>query len=233
MRCAFVITFSLILVPFANKTLMSESPVNVMKKLVCSLVLLACAVPVCHAQGSLEAVTSFVPGSVSGPVAGTVGWTFQPLAGIQVTDIGCLDFVITDQGPITIGFWNSAGTLLASGTVYSTNTLVGQTRYLSITPFFLSAGQTYTLGAYSSAGVITVSFVGPPPNLDGSVTLANNLQLGSLATSAGGFTMPNTLGPAGSMCLGPNFRFLNVPEPSTIALLLLGAAAMRFRRRPS
>src|SRR5947207_13940707 len=126
-----------------------------MKKRACSLLLLNCLSWSARAQGTVEAITAFVPGSVSGTVVGTAGWNFQPTQGIQVTDLGCLNFLILDQGPVLVGLWNSAGTLLASTTVSATNVLVGETRYASVPSFFLSAGQTYTMGAYSDSGTIS------------------------------------------------------------------------------
>jgi len=200
-----------------------------MKKLISAGCLFLSLVRFVSAQGTLDAISSYTPGSISGPTAGTAGWTFTPLAGIQVTDLGCLDFMITDQGPITIGFWNSSGTLLVSAVLSNTNELSGETRYAAVTPFYLTAGQTYTLGAYSSSGSITVTYVGQPP-LDGAISLAPQFQLGEYATVNGGFTMPNNLGPAGSMCLGPTFRFRDVPEPSALALVAVGVLVLARRR---
>jgi hypothetical protein len=204
-----------------------------MKKLAWSFLFILSATCLGRAQGSIEALPAFTQGSINASVFGTGGWTFHPLEGLQVTELGCLDFLISDQGEMTIGFWDNFGTLLASRTIGSTNELVNQTRYGVVTPFLLSAGQTYRLGAYSSSGGVFLNLIGQPPDLDGSATLDARLQLGASASGAGGFVFPGTLGPAGSMYPGPTFRFRNIPEPSVFSLLGLGALALysvAFRR---
>src|SRR5437868_2947231 len=81
-----------------------------------------------------EAITSF-NASVGGVVAGTAGWSFQPLAGIYVTSLGCLDNCLSmNSGPLSVGLWASDGTLLASNLVSLGSPLVNQTYYEAITP---------------------------------------------------------------------------------------------------
>jgi hypothetical protein len=201
-----------------------------------SILLLAFAVSAAYSQGTLEAISGFSQGSISGPIGSVGGWTFTPIQGIQITALGCIDSspnytLVSDQGPITVGLWADDGTLLASSVIYTTNDLFNQTRYVSVTPFTLSAGQTYRLGAYAPSGIINLNVIGPPPNFDGSVTLASLIQLGGSASASSGFSFPNSLGPAGTMYLGPNFTFRNLPEPSACALVAVGLFLAVLRRR--
>jgi len=203
-----------------------------------SILILAFAISAAHSQGTFEAISGFTQGSISGPVGSVGGWTFTPLQGIQITALGCFDSspnytLVSDQGPITIGLWTDSGTLLVSSVIYNTNNLVNQTRYASITPFTLSAGQTYRLGAYAPSGIISLNVIGPPPNFDGSVTLASLIQLGAGASASSGFNFPNTLAPSGTMYLGANFMFNNLPEPSAFALVAVGVLLAACRRHRS
>jgi len=196
-----------------------------MKKTVLCIACLTWYVFAASAQGTtkFEAVTDFTAGSLTG-YADTAGWTFQPNISIMVTDLGCLAMVVNDYTTVRIGIWSEDQTLLAWRDVGATNLAVGQSYYSSIEPIFLNGGEMYRIGAYSLSGFISLSLVGPPPYLDGSVTLSSVIQLGGYASGTNGFSFPGAFtGTDGSMYLGPNFRYQDVPEPSTIALVLLGA----------
>ena len=208
-----------------------------MNKNFLSLLTLVCSVCAARPQGTFEAISSFVPGSISAPVSGAAGWTFVPLQGIQITALGCADLptdsVVSDWGPLSIGLWTDSGSLLVATNIYTTNTLVNQSRYVSITPFTLAAGQTYRLGIFSTTPGFSLTIIGPPPNFDGSATLDPLIQLGSLAQGNSGFGFPNTLGPSGTMYVGPNFMFRNLPEPSAFGLVAVGLfLAILHRRNP-
>jgi hypothetical protein len=198
-----------------------------MKKIVFAVACLAWSVFTGSGQGTttFEGVTSFTRGNYTG-YGDTLGWSFQPRASIKVTDLGCLAIVFEAYSSVNIGLWSGDGTMLDWREVSATNTPAGQSYYSSITPIFLNQGETYWIGAFSPSGSISLSAVGNPPDLDGQVTVSDLIQLSGYATGTNGFSIPNGgPGPAGSIYLGANFQYQNIPEPSTVALLCLAALA--------
>lgn len=179
-----------------------------------------------------EGILTYSSAGLVGYVDGTAGWSFEPLTDISVTSLGCFDYVLTsnNQLPLSVGLWNQSGTLLTSTTVTSSDPLFNQSRYQSITPVTLMAGQTYYLGAYSSAGSIV--FDAETSSLGGFATTSPQIQLGMAALSTNGFSFPNTLqGDPGSALLAPNFQFSSVPEPSMAALGILGLGGFLKRKK--
>jgi hypothetical protein len=181
-----------------------------------------------NGQGKLEAIIDDA-GSVAGSYAGTAGWTFQPLKEMTVTDLGCLTNVVALMGSVQIGLWDQNGVLLASNTITSADTLSHQTYYESITPVAILPSQTYHIGAYSG-GLISLVIGGPGFGFMNS--LSGDIQMGSAANTASGFAFPAVVADsAGVLLLAPNFRYTNIPEPSSLSLLaipLLGFALRRF-----
>ncbi|HWI59256.1 MAG TPA: hypothetical protein VNZ22_18660, partial [Bacillota bacterium] len=120
-----------------------------MKPLACLFVCTA-AIASANAQGTTEAVLNYgpVPGSslATGPMDGTVGWTFKPLVDIDVFALGSVAQSLLAQSPLSIGVWTAAGQLVASNAVTSSSTQINQSRYESITPVHLAAGQVYHIG---------------------------------------------------------------------------------------
>jgi hypothetical protein len=191
-----------------------------------------CALTTTKAQGTFEAIFDYVPGQTVGTIFGTGGWTFSPTSTITLTDLGCTTNAVADNGPteVDVGLWNSSGQLLGSAVIRGTNAPVNQTFYQSVTPVVLVAGQTYHLGAYSPTGSILLNIL---QNGNG-LTMASQVQLGIAVTADGSFAWPNTAqSPNGWMFLGPTFRYLNIPEPSVMALLTLGGVTFLLRRRLS
>jgi len=144
-----------------------------------------------------------------------------------------------------VGLWTNSGTLLGSATVSSglSGELIGEFRYADLgSPIVLTSGSSYILGAfYSTTG-------GEPlrdrsdtyqsnkwPTMDTSYAsfyIYGNSSQARIDANALGF--PN-MGPiVGNGYIGPNLYFAAVPEPSSIALLLVGGTAMGLlrRRRP-
>lgn len=84
----------------------------------------------------------------------TVGWRFTANDGISVADLGFYD--VTPSTPLDktheVGLWTRGGMLLASTTIQTTSTLVGDFPFEAITPVALTAGSSYLFGA---------SFTGP------------------------------------------------------------------------
>src|SRR5436309_11616751 len=108
---------------------------------------------VARGQGTYEGIVNYSQ-STAGTLAGTAGWTFSPDQGIMVTALGIFNYVINAQGPTIVGLWNSAGALLASNLVTGASSLENLTRYESISPVLLAAGQVYSIGAYSESGTL-------------------------------------------------------------------------------
>ena len=200
-------------------------------KTLAQIVVLLTSIAFARAQGAFEGLTDYSTGPSSGSFAVTAGWSFTPQISIEVTHLGCLDYVVTPQGPVDVGLWTSAGQLIASAIVDATNKLTDVSRYVALgTAVFLNAGTSYRLGVWSSSGL----FLDPVgPGVGGSATVSSDIALGNAVVASGnGFVFPDQqAGPAGTMLLGPNFRFDRVPEPATGSLLFLGASLFLARRR--
>jgi hypothetical protein len=197
-------------------------------------ILVLAAASTASAQGTFEGIVSHTspPSPVSTIVSGTAGWTFQPTTVMTVTDLGCFNDIFLNNGGISIqvGLWTSGGLLLASNLITSASALINESRYESVTPVGLNAGQTYHIGAYSPGGSISVEVCGG--GAGGTVSMGPDVSLGTTALGTTGFGFPpaNPL-EIGAAYLAPNFRERGVPEPSSA--LLLGLAALLFvaRRR--
>jgi len=151
-------------------------------------------------------------------VSGTAGWTFSPLATTVVTHLGCLDAIVSDQGPVEVGLWSDAGSLLGSGSVSLASPLVNATRYQAIPTVHLVAGQLYHVGIYSTNGLLGLAVAGSVLT-NTSVSISAAIQLGTSALSDSGFTFPpapdtNLLG---AIYLGANFRFWSAPIIESIS----------------
>jgi Domain of unknown function (DUF4082)/PEP-CTERM motif len=208
-----------------------------MKTLFCLAPVLA-ATLTAVAQGSLEAMLNYVGTTSSGnnPIYSPIyssanrslGWTFQPLANMDVTALGSFNYILPGAGGIQVGLWDSSGALLASETITASSSLEDQTLYESITPVMLTANQTYFLAAYSPAGAFPFYVVGPDTDQKGYATMSPEIQLGIAAYSPNaGFGFPSTtVGSPGDAVIAPNFQFQTVPEPSV--LWLFGGGLMLF-----
>jgi hypothetical protein len=182
-----------------------------------------------HSSIASEGIVVFI-GSAGGYAIGTSGWSFEPLADISVTSLGCFDYIIGSQSPISVGLWAPDGSLLASSVVTGSSQLVNQTRYEPINPVLLSAGQTYEVGAYSSSGAIILASANPGDG--GSVTTSSGIQFGGAVANFQGFGFPTPVeNGAGVAFLTANFQYVTVPEPSSIALLLLCGGLIGWRKK--
>lgn len=164
-------------------------------------------------------------------INGPVGWTFQPLTDISVTALGVFDGLPAN---LEVGLWNSSGTLLASETIDENIISFNQSRYESITPVALTAGQTYYLAAFSPSGEFQALTLSPnltPP--DGMAIMSPDIQLGMVANEDGGvFQFPDTVqGPADSAIIAANFEFAVAPEPASFAIVGAGLSVLLAARR--
>jgi len=171
--------------------------------------------------GSTSEIYSTIYSAINGPV----GFTFQPLTTISVTELGYFDYILTRPGSISVGLWAADGTLLASNTITSGSLLLDQSRYESITPIFLQAGETYYVAAFSATGPFSAVAVDPNDGAaNGYATSSPEIQIGQVAYENNSvFGFPATLdGLPGSAIIAPNFEFQVVPEPTALGLMGAG-----------
>jgi len=196
-----------------------------------------------NAQGSIEAMLNYAGTTPSGgtPISsaiyasfnGPMGWTFQPLVNINVTALGAFSYIVPGAGGVKVGLWDASGSLLASNTITTASTLDNQSRYKTVTPVLLTAGQTYYLAAYIPLGQGSPIAVTPSSEPYGYATMSSEIQLGMVAYSQNsGFSFPGTTdGYTGCAIIAPNFQYTVVPEPSTLGLLGGGAGLWLIRVR--
>jgi len=176
------------------------------------------------------------PPGFSGGSGATVGISFT--VGAQDLSVTSLGYFDRDQNGLGIthqvSIWNSGGTQIANTTVLSGtgSTLVGSFRYENLgSPVTLTAGQTYTLGAFIGAqDSVGYHLLGTThPTVDSAVTVIDD----DLRANTGSFTRPTTL--ANTPFWGASMQFTPVPEPAEWAAMagigLLGFGLWRRSRR--
>lgn len=213
-----------------------------MKALLCWIFVLTAALKVA-AQGYMEAMSNFnlendtVYSAISSSVNRSLGWTFQPTVGVEVTALGAFNYILSGSEQIQVGLWDANGALLASEIINTSSTSNNQSLYKSITPTLLTADQTYYLAAYLlNSPSLSFQFYVVGPDVDepnGYATMSPDIQLGSIAyTPDAGFAFPSTTeGSGGDAVVGPNFQFQAVPEPSIYCLLGSGITYWLLMRR--
>jgi hypothetical protein len=167
-----------------------------------------------------------VSGNANDPV--NLGMYFTPNYNITVNALGFYDTPGVTAGEY-VGIFNASGTLLTSVFVPQTGTLQSGYIWQSITPVVLSAGQQYTVDAYT--GYNPWSY-GGVPIVNSAITYHDNDQ--TYHYTLDGLTFPtDTGGHAPDAYYGPNFSIVAVPEPTTIvsgALALLLPLVVSARR---
>jgi Domain of unknown function (DUF4082)/PEP-CTERM motif len=202
------------------------------------LMILAMGATFCMAPGLQSVAAQFNPqlffdqntaqGALANPPF-TLGWSFTTNNAITVNGLGVFD---DSQDGLTdsyeVGLWDSQGDLLAETTVLSgtTDPLVNQWRYVSMTPVTLAADETYYVGALYLTSDDGVYF----PAFPGTVTTTANI-IYQQATYAPGPSLTDPTTPDGTPgFFGPNISIgsSTIPEPSTWAMMLLGFAGLAF-----
>jgi len=173
-------------------------------------------------------------------VTGTLGWGFT----VGDSDLTVTHLGLWDEGQDglleahDIGVWDSLESLIYQTTIPTgtTATLVDDYRYVSITDFVLSAGQSYVIGAQYDGSIqelrsTGVTSIETDPALDWDNSRA-------LRTSSLAFPSNVGSGPTSGGYFGPNFQFETqaVPAPTTIVSLIglgimLSLTWLRRRRR--
>ena len=185
--------------------------------------------------GASQAKADFIAANMTGfgatgSVQGTVGWSFNVLSPISVTQLGWMGTQL--QANHQVGIWTAGGTLLVTGTVLPTDPLTGLFRFHSVASTVLGPG-TYVIGGENDAqegyGGFAQTFSTAPQVqfIHGLGTFGTGLQFPTLQTGAD---------PA---AFGPNFQFtdtLAVPVPAGLVLSGIGILCVvgfqRFRRKP-
>jgi hypothetical protein len=161
----------------------------------------------------------------------TLGWEFTANSDLSVSSLGIYDAGISANHEV--GIWTTSGTLLASATV-TPSTPDGADSFAWVglgSPVNLSDGQTYLIGADYPAPVTDTFVYQASSDSTASgityITSANSLDVG--------FGAPSPVGAYNDAYFGPNFQFTevaSVPEPSTLALFVMGGlGGLRMLRR--
>ena len=182
------------------------------------------------------AITLTTPGRIFLSETYTLGFSFtvastQSIDALGVYDDGGLPLAVDAQ----VGLWDASGNLLDSVTVPAAGgTLNGDFRYAGVTPYALTAGTTYVVGAFLSSGSATSLGTGQGIGT-GSVNPLVTLEQDQFNDN-GAFSFPNVSdGHVGGAWLGANFDLSGgaVPEPSSWAIMIIGTglAGAVLRRR--
>lgn len=200
-----------------------------------AMILIAVAGAASVAAGQGPAVTGFTGGSpfaifFGGSTGDVVGLRFTADVDMTVTDLGVANDMsdgVLDSAHM-VGLWrNSDQALLASVSVDSTGTAVGDFFYESIAGVNLTAGNTYTIGAMYTATDNDFYISSPASvSLDG-ISATNGV---FPASGDQGFVFP-TSDSTNLGRFGANFIWRPVPAPASMALLGLGGLVATRRRR--
>ena len=207
---------------------------NIMK----NLVFLAAAIAVAGASPALAgdpAIDLTSPGDEYPGGQYTLGFEFSVDGGGSIDALGVYDSGQDGlTAPASIGIWDMQGNLLTSATINAGDgTLEGYFRWVSISPFALTAGTHYVIGAYTTDNASSVGTdQGGSANFNPAVTFYDD----RFSNFNSAFSFPDTSeGFPNAGWLGANFELAGgVPEPASWAMMVGGfglmGAVMRRRR---
>jgi hypothetical protein len=172
----------------------------------------------------------------------TLGWLFTTNSPVTVDALGYFDFGGDGLAvPHEVGIFDSAGNLLTSATVAPgvADPLIDGFRYVSISPYNLPAGQTFTIGGAADRSINSSGFdlwLRDVTSLtsDPSITIPSNA--GRFIPTADAHAHFPTMDGESNVFAGPNFLIgpapSSVPEPNSLALLVTGGLPLLgFLRR--
>jgi hypothetical protein len=171
----------------------------------------------------------------------TVGWQFNVLSPVTVTALEWYDSAGTGLSRAhTVGIWGPTGTLLTSIVVPAgvAAPLDGLFRFQAIAPINLAVGNGYIVGGQNFAASTDLMACGSGGSCDGLLvqTIDPRLAFVNATFSLGaGFTDPTSASIAHEGFFGPSFSTPAIPEPSSMALLVIGlivgGSVMRYRKQ--
>lgn len=199
---------------------------------------IACSLPSNAQIVAVQSVTYSPTDQVPSTADATFGWKFTVGASsLSVNQLGLLDlgasgFVDSHR----VGIWDSGNNLVAdvSFAAGDTGTLNNGFRYLPLSsPVTLQAGQSYSIGSWSSGSSdqVVQSLSGAAVTYATDYISYTSASYASPGTPGAGFNAPATSYSASHGVFGPNMEFTAVPEPEHYsiagALALMGFAAYR------
>lgn len=172
------------------------------------------------------AIVLGTPGAEYGGGSYTLGFEFS-VSGSQMIDaLGVYDNLGDGlSSDASIGLWDTSGNLLTSTSILAGGgTLDGLFRYNAITPFALSAGTHYVVGAFTRD---LASSLNTGQGGSGSINPLVTIYGDRYSNFNNAFSFPGTSDSnVSGAWLGANFNLASqnsaVPEPGTWALMLVG-----------
>jgi hypothetical protein len=163
------------------------------------------------------------PGDLNTDAEGevNVGIVFTANSIISVDALGF--YATAGVSSNTLAIYDSVGDLLASTAVTTSDPLIANYYYATITPLVLNAGTQYTVVDFASDDNGNFSYGGPPTTDPQINYLYSDFVYGS------SLAFPTTPNPSGFAYYGPNFTFSVVtPEPGSLLLLGTGLVALAY-----
>ena len=154
----------------------------------------------------------------AGYANGGSGFGFKPLANISVISLGYSQIGLASYyapDPVQVSLWDSTGDLLTTALIFTdTDSTFNQSYYQTVYPVTLDAGVTYFIGS------------GDPEQNGvwaGGLTVGSTFSISPDITYLGvavGANIWDGLQPDSTtyLTVGPDFQYIEIPEPSALAL---------------
>ena len=177
---------------------------------------------------SADVAMSFTSAITSSQSQLSLGWVFTTNSAVTVDALGYYDY----QGdgfitPHTVGIFDSGGTLLISASLSAgtSDPLTGSFRYVSISPYTLTAGQTFVIAGTTEGPSDPWAYGNAPGSIQGftvnpAISIGNNA---SRYLYQGDNILRDPPNPyIYTVYAGPNFQAVPLPP----SLLLLGSGLL-------